>query len=203
MKLVVDNDFFCKTEVIGIAELIRAIVGSSVSESFVLPTLAGQLSSPKSKLYKAYAADAESLRAKAKLHPHLPEGMSDWTDKLIGVNDIDPGEVRLIAFTASSPDAVLLATHDKRCLAQIPAVNGLVGALSGKVLMLEEALQALCKKHGYEEMRKRIAPHLNRCGDSSIKACFGSDRPGSIEEGLAVYIKDMRSRTDGSIFLDV
>lgn len=198
MKLAIDNDFFCKSELLGIAEQILGCLGTSRSESRLVPSLIAQLQTGRGKLCRHYAPHVPFLHEQAKLYALAEDPGTEWADRMRDVAGLDPGEVRLLALAVEN-DAILMATHDKVCLRAIPKVPGLVSALNGKVILLEYALLELCNAIGKDELHRLASPHVDRVNDQVCRVCFGGS-VNSLVDGLQSYVADLRNITDPSIF---
>lgn len=202
MKLAIDNDFFCKTALLGLADRILSTFETSAADCVLLPSLAPQLRSRKrsSKVFRAYESDAEVLLTETARFGEMDARAVDsqWLDKLTSVDGIDPGEAQLLAYVAST-NAVLLATHDKVCLRAIPEVEGLVDAMAGRVVIVETALLHLCETQGFAEVHEHVQQHLARTKDTAIRSCFGG-RVESVRDGLNSYIDAIQRETSPKIF---
>lgn len=197
MIVAIDNDFFCKTEALGVAGMIRASLGVEISDCLVLPSLRFQLAKPTSKLHRNFSTVASQLLEAATLHPELPFPTTEWCDRLASVHDIDAGEVQLLSYVAST-EATILSTHDKRAIGAIPNVPGLATAVRGRVMVLEAALLMLCEREGVEAVCTQVCPRLGNCPDMAMRACFGGSR-GGVMEGLRSYVNAVASGTDPSV----
>jgi predicted nucleic acid-binding protein len=117
---------------------------------------------------------------------------------------IDPGEALLIS-AAHSENAFYLVTGDKRCLmalADAPQLNKVRQKLCGKVVCLEQLVQALIAAYGFENIAAKVI--TARQHDGALNAVFGSAEQATqanVSLALAGYIKDLRLKT-GTLLRD-
>jgi len=201
MKLAIDNDFFCKTVLLGVADSILEAFGTNANECVVLSSMAPQFRNRKksSSLFKQYEREADELLAATARFPQLQAATIDptWLNRMSTVDGINLGEAQLLAYVAST-DAILLCTQDKVCLRAIPAVPGLAAAIAGRVVIVETAMLHLCQKHGVEEIHGRVGPHLHRAKDNGVRACFGG-QVSSVFDALNSNIDHLKKETDPQI----
>jgi len=201
MKIAIDNDFFCKTELLGVADLILDAFGASASDCMLLPTLRPQLRNKRrsSKLYKKYELHAEFLLQRSERYSTLKDDDAElsWRNRMAGVDKIDPGEAIMLAYVAST-DTVLLATHDKNCLRAIPQVEGLAEAVEGRVVILEAAMIKVCAVRGVQEVHAIACPNVGKADDNAMKACFGG-QASSVMDALGSYMKSLGAETDSRV----
>jgi hypothetical protein len=99
------------------------------------------------------------------------------------VESIDPGEALLLATAAEIGVPVL--TNDKRALLALRSIEGFAAALSGRIVVLEAILIALCDRLGVEEVRRRIQPMIS--ADQMVHVCFSAENLDPKVALLAYY----------------
>lgn len=187
MRLLVDTDAFCK---LGAADLLSDAAsqfGVGLEACERLPALPHMLR--RGRLRKRLGeAHADHLLALSERLPVLSGAESAWLEQLVGIPDIDPGELQLFAAVASG--GRMLVSGDKRALRAVSAVPGLVPALSGRIVVVEAVLIALCQSRGIEVVRQRLQPAMVL--DGSLRLCFSSPDPmvglRSFFEGLIAEV---------------
>jgi hypothetical protein len=182
MKLLVDTDAFCKLGVATLLEETARIFRAGLQECGRLPALLFMLA--KGRLRKLYGAQAcDSLIPVAGAMAVIPQVSSIWLDKLTGLDAIDPGEAQI--FAAAAESRLIVVSNDKRALRALKDVEGFPGALTGRIVVLEAVLVALCRQLGDNEVRRRIAPLVEV--DTVVKICFSHDNPHPREALLSYY----------------
>jgi hypothetical protein len=120
------------------------------------------------------------------------------------IEGIDPGEALLIS-AAYCENSFYLVTGDKRCLmalAHAPQLNELRQKLCGKVICLEQLIQALIETKGFATVAGKVI--AARQHDVALSAIFGSAEqvtPANVSLSLAGYIQDLRLKT-GALLTD-
>ena len=177
MKLLIDTDAFCKLGVAGLLpDVVSRVFGTVISECGRLPALPHMLQ--RGVLRDRYGgAVCDELIPAARSMPVLPDASIAWLEKLTPIDEIDPGEVQLLACAADSDLFVL--TGDKRALRALRNAGDIVDLLKGRVVTLEAVFIALYDKLGPEEVRRRIAP-LTKL-DNVVSICFSAENPNPRE----------------------
>jgi hypothetical protein len=138
----------------------------------------------RGRLRSRYGEDAcDALLLQANKMPPVADAAARWLDLLVERRDLDPGEAQLYALAAANP--MLVLTGDKRGLIALSGIPEVVTAVSGRIVILESALLALCNRHGAENIRRRLAAHLDK--DVMMRACFAPVVRDPVE-GLRSYI---------------
>jgi hypothetical protein len=115
--------------------------------------------------------------------PVVPQPSITWLDKLTLIDDIDPGEAQI--FAAAAESGLIVVSGDKRALHALKDVEGFADALTGRIVVLESILLALCDQHGYEGVRRRVAPLT--ASDQVMKVCFSRENPHPPEALLSYF----------------
>jgi len=172
---------------------------------FVLPSAKFKFRKDKrgrlSKLYTPQGlARAISFVEEAR-EAELPEDRSEYDDLISAVQEDDlsiDSEAFLFAATAGFDDFVLI-TGDKRAIKALWSASGcdsIKKRLAGRCRCFEQIVVLLIGAVGFEFIVIRISPAL-AC-DGVLRLCFsnGSNSdPKTVLEGLASYIRDLRSHT--------
>jgi hypothetical protein len=125
----------------------------------------------RGRLTKIYGVkQCASLIPTANKMQSISAPEASWLDKLTPAHNVDPGEAQLFAVAAQ--DALLVATGDKRALIALKNIEGFADALSGRVVVLESILLALCERLGTEVVRGRIRSVAET--DKTLAICFSS-----------------------------
>jgi len=182
MSLLIDTDAFCK---LGAANLLADAVdalGLTMPQCARLPALPRMLR--KGGLRKRFGNSAcDALQPLADSLPSLPRPDDAWLEKLTRVSDIDPGEAQMYAVAATG--SMLVLSGDKRALRALAGVQGLSGALAGRVVVLEAILIVLCESLGVDVVRGRI--QLAALNDIMLCVCFSPGNPDPHTALLAYY----------------
>lgn len=115
------------------------------------------------------------------------DASADWINRMTGVNHIDSGEAEILARVADGPH-LFMASGDKRCLAQLKNVPGLIKALGERIVTLEGALIHLCQLKGPAFIRALITPKAHVDGMAKIVFTHNATDQ-SVMEGLWSYHK--------------
>jgi hypothetical protein len=185
MKLLVDTDAFCKLGITGLLPDAVRILGADLPECGRLPALPHMLR--RGSLPRRYGAETcAALIPLAEAMPVLQQPGTAWLDTLASIEAVDPGEAQL--FAAAAEFGLVVVSGDKRALRAMKNVEGLSGALAGRVSVLEAILLALCERLGPEDLRRRVAPLAPF--DKTVEVCFS---PGSSDprEGLRSYYRSL------------
>lgn len=167
MKLLVDNDAFCK---LGAANLLREaalVFSATLSDCGRLAALPYMLR--KGSLRRGLGAETcDALMPLAFAMPAAPAGSAVWLDKLVLAEGIDPGEAQLLAVSVENGLPFLSA--DKRALRAVKSVDGLAPVIAGRAVVMEAILLALCDRLGTAEVRGRLTVNIGH--DTMIQVCF-------------------------------
>ena len=109
-----------------------------------------------------------------------------WLDMLIQVQSIDIGEAQL--FAAGAERGLIVITGDKRALRALKDVPNFPDALSGRIVVMETILIALCDKFGSEEVR--LCVNVLAKSDKMVQICFSSGVSDPLD-GLLSYYNDL------------
>jgi len=187
MKLLVDTDAFCK---LAVAELLREAIklqGAELSDCGRLPALPYMLG--KGRLRERFGPEAcDKIAPLAKIMPKIGPPNPTWLDRLAGIQAIDPGEAQIFAAAAEGKSFVL--SGDKRALRSLKHIQEYREALSGRIVVMEAMLLALCDDLGPDLVRRRVEPL--RSLDTVIKTCF-SPQGSDPNEGLLSYYRSLAS----------
>lgn len=186
MTVLLDTDIFCKLGAFGLFDDALEILGCSSQDCRRLPSLVPMLT--KGGLREHYgAAVCDALIPIALKLPVIGQAPSDVLQRFVEVQEIGAGEAQLFAGGAVSSD--LMLTGDKRAVRAVRGVDGMAGTLSGRCVVLEALLIALCSRLGVNEVRRRVAAHLSL--DGTISNCF---RPTNADplECLESYLNDLQ-----------
>jgi len=186
MQLLVDSDAFCKLGVCGLLTDAVAVLEIEADQWARLPALPHMLR--RGSLVRRYGDENCALLA-AIAAPALvaPSPSVEWLDRLVSTPDIDVGEAQLLALTAER--GLLLMTGDKRALRAVASVPGFAERLSGRIVVLEAVLLALCRSKGTEAVRAAVRPIV--AIDQSVKIAFSSGNP-DCEAALWSYFDDLQ-----------
>lgn len=187
MRLLSDTDAFCKLSAIGLFKDAAKLLGGEPGMVERLPALPHMLRKSRGLRKQLGDALADSLVPLADAQPQIPSTASPAVAALLtGKNNIDVGEVQLLALTAN--DTLLLMSGDKRALVAVSEVAQVVPMLAGKVVCLEAMMLALCKTLGVDQVRAAVAPHRHL--DKVFQICFSAD--GTPVECLGSYMRDLQ-----------
>lgn len=185
MKLLIDTDIFCK---LGMANLLAETVelfGLGLDDCGRLPALPHMLR--HGRLRRNYGDHVcDQLIPLADAMEPTPAASSEWLDKLVSVESIDPGEAQLLAVAAEQ--GVMLLSGDKRALRALSKITDIHAPLERKICVLEAALLALVGRHGADEIRRRV-PGLSE-KDRVVRVCF-PPTASDPRDGLFSYLKDI------------
>lgn len=167
MKLLVDTDAFCKLTICSIFEDAVHLLGVKLPECGRLPALPYMLR--RGKLPRQYGVPAcTSLRKIATKLPAIARPGNAWLEPLNQIDNIDVGEAQL--FAAAAEHGLLVLSGDKRALRSLKGVASLHPALSGRIVVLDAVLIALCDRLGHKEVRRRVLPLT--ASDHIFRICF-------------------------------
>ena len=186
MRLLCDSDAFCKLSAVGLFKDAAALLGGVPSEVACLPALPHMLRKSKGLRAQLGGALADSLAPLADAQPQAPAASPEVAALLTGKDNIDVGEVQLLALAAK--ETLLLVSHDKRALVAVSMVAELVPMLAGKIVCLEALMLGLCMSLGVDKVRAAVA--RNRHVDKVFQVCFSGG--GTPVECLASYLRDLQ-----------
>lgn len=182
MALLVDGDAFCKLGVSGMLADAAEILGVKISDCARPPALPYMLR--RGALVRAYGAEAcAALRPDALEMESAPAPDATWLDKLASVDGIDPGEA--ILFAAAAQHGAHVLTGDKRAVIALKGVPGYPAALSGRIVVFEAMLLALCARLGHVEVRRRLGSLT--ATDKTLIVCFSAANPDPREALVSYY----------------
>ena len=141
----------------------------------------------RGRLRKTYGPEVcERLIREVLGMPTIGAPSGPLLDQLAAIPSIDPGEAQLFAVSAASDSLVL--TGDKRALTSLKQIPDTSNVLSGRVVVFEAILLALCDLLGSELVRQRIQRVLSL--DKVVQVCFstGNQNP---QRGLESYFRDL------------
>ena len=187
MRLLVDSDAFCKLAASDLLSDAAMLFDAELQECGRLPALPYMLR--RGGLQRTYgAAVCERLIPLAESMPVVQQVSTTWLEQLAPIPAIDPGEAILFATAAELQLPVL--SGDVRALRALTSLDRFPEALSGRIVLLEAVLLALCGELGAAAVRERVA--MGQQADTVIRVCFS---PGvqDPEQGLRSYLRDRRS----------
>lgn len=201
MKLFLDVDALHKLAGFDALDDALTLLGARRVDVWVLPTA-------KFKLRLKKPAEAEKRHGQQTAN-RLNEFVASVqecgdpptdaeTERLAAVPGIDAGELILIPLAAREPDGLLL-TGDKnalRALASDPHCASFAARLAGRVVCLEQVLEALLRRQGFDWLHARVAAAagLDR-GISLIVSPGMSATAAHAQEGFTSFIEDLRRST--------
>lgn len=187
MRILIDTDVFCKLGIADILDDALRLLGAGITECGRLAALPYMLR--RGRLGAQYGAEAcAALRPLAKQMPVIPSAGSLWLDRLVGAQEIDPGEAQL--FAAAAHHSLMVMTGDNRALQALKLIEGFPAALSGRVVSHTSILLALCEDLGADHVRGRVGPLMSL--DKTIRVCF-SEGNADPTEALESYARSLES----------
>ncbi len=182
MKLLVDTDVFCKLQAAGLLSDAAGLLAAGLGDCGRLAALPHMLR--RGRLRKQLGGDVcDALIPVAESIPVMPKPSDTWLDLLIPVEGIDVGEAQL--FAAAAEANLLVVSGDKRALRALKDVEGFPSALSGRIVVLEAILLALCDQLGADAVRERLAPVA--AADKMIQGCFSIGNAAPREALISYY----------------
>lgn len=115
--------------------------------------------------------------------------------------DIDPGEALLFASTAEQPPDFLIATGDKRCLADLaryPSAASVQERLFQRIICVEYTLLQIIDRLSFVDVQERVWKF--RACNSAVRQAFGWSEPAGeagVRAGLLSFIQDLDEHTQG------
>lgn len=195
-KVLIDNDAALKLSQYFLVDEFYQISGGT-DHIFILPTLKFRFHLDDDKKALKYTRDETVLEVLRAFVSSVNEINIEPSDAILSefsdIDGIDPGEAVLFALTASD-DQSLTVTGDKRALialSDMGAAKGISGRLAGRLKCLEQIVaEMLITCHQSEVIRKVSGKHW----DTSLRACFSSNKIPSILEGLNNYYCDLNKK---------
>lgn len=185
MRLLVDTDAFCKLAVGGLLHDAIGLFGADLSECGRLPALPHMLR--RGSLRKKFGAGTcDALIPVANEVPVAIKPSDEWLDRLTPFQAIDPGEA--LIFASGAEAGLIVVSGDKRALRALKDVAGFANALSGRIVVLEAILLALCDSLGPEEVRNRIQALV--AFDTVVRVSFSIGNPDP-RDALVSYYRDL------------
>ena len=185
MRLLVDTDVFCKLAVSNLFLDAIQLLGADFNTCGRLAALPHMLA--RGSLRRGYGPEAcDGLLPEVLSMPTVVVPRGPLFDQLAAIPSIDPGEAQLYAVSAESGSLVM--TGDKRALNSLKQVPLALNALSGRIVVFEAILIALCNLLGTEVVRERIQRVSSL--DTVVQVCFsvGNQHP---TRGLVSYLNDL------------
>jgi hypothetical protein len=188
MLLISDNDAFCKLAASDLLEDVIKHLGFELNQCARLASLPFMIN--KGKIGKKFDSPTrERLVELAQKMQIIKSPSADWLDKLVAINEIDPGEALIFASAAEYQASV--TSGDKRALIALRGASDFHEVLSGKIIVIEAAVLAMCSVLGVESVKTKVQPVLEE--DKALGFCFKSGDP---REGLRSYYSDLARRVD-------
>lgn len=185
MRLLIDTDAFYKLAVGNILDDAIGLFVTDLTCCGRLPALPYMLR--KGRLRQKLGEElCDHLILTVESIPAFPQPDAIWLDKLASVQTIDPGEAQIYALAAANKTTVL--SSDKRALRALRNIPEYVGALSGRIVVLEAILIALCARLGAVEVKRRIQPLVAH--DKMVQICFSPEN-FSPQEALDSYYRSL------------
>ena len=182
MRLLLDNDIFCK---LGCCDLLQdavEILGLEFSRCCRLSSLPHMLC--RGRIRKRYGDEhCEQLISLTEKIPALGNINRVWLEKMSNIHEIDPGEAQI--FAAAVDEDVLIMSGDKRALRAIKEIPDIVTQLKERVIIMEAVLIALCR-HLTEEYVKEQIDKVSGF-DKMINICFSSANPHPMKALYSYY----------------
>ena len=184
-RLLVDTDLYCKLSVPGLFQEAINLLGVEITECGRLAALPYMLK--KGPLRKLYGTDeCDRLLAIAHTMPIVDSSDTKWLQQLASLQSIDPGEAQIFSMAAET--SLLVMTGDKRALRALTTIPEMIELLSGRIVVFEAILLALCGRLGPEIVRQRIQ-RLSKI-DRVVQVCFSPGIPDPMD-GLNSYYNDL------------
>lgn len=199
MKVLVDNDIVHKIAAFDLVEEFLAWAAEGGNEIQLLPTAKYKFKIKDRKGESRYGIQVfDRIAALISKVGEVTEGLSSDHDFLVEIQGIDSGEALLFSAVSSNASTVLL-TGDKRSLRTLQTdqrCKDLSLLLKGRVICLEQIMEALISRIGFNIVRVRIAGQLG-C-DQAMRMIFSngaqSDEQNAMQ-GLASYTASLRLDT--------
>ena len=187
MRLLVDSDAFSKLAASDLLSDAAALFHAKLPECGRLPALPYMLQ--RGGLPQTYGAAAcERLIPLAESMPPVEHASTSWLEQLTPIPAVDPGEA--ILFAAAADLKLPVVSGDMRSLRALKSLDRFREALTGRIVLLEAVLLALCGHLGAAAVRARVKSVLQ--ADTVMRVCF-SPEVREPELGLRSYLRDRRS----------
>lgn len=187
MRLLLDSDVFCKLGLGGLLVEALSALDTEIEECGRLPALPYMLQ--RGRLPRVYGTEAcARLLTLATSMKTAPAADSSWLDRLAPATAIDPGEAQL--FAAAAQSGLVIMTGDKRSLRELKDIEGYAEALSGRVVVFEAILLALCDRLGSAEVRSRLGSQAT--ADKMLAACFSAGNQ-NLHAAIGSYFRQLET----------
>lgn len=198
---LVDNDVMEKLALLDLFEQFRAL--DVCSDGVLLLTTARfryRKGRPPKNLAKKYGEVARDRVVAVSQNEESIPGTTALLPDLVGIHDVDEGEVGLFSAAMSLTTQHVL-TGDKRCIRGLaqgaqdsPAVAAIVDALAGRVMCLEQVMWALVEQFDTDTIADRVKkmPQI----DGSLKMIFGAQ---DTKAAFRSYISEVRRDAAGML----
>ena len=194
VRLLIDNDVLLKAAHWGLLEYIPRIAGITWEEVAVLPQFPPRVKRADPKLFLD-ATIAVSLQTSLNCCSPLPDPDPVAISLLQGLQNLDAGEVLLIAVLAAHKD-LLLMTGDKRALIALAELREkpAISDCCGRCLCMEQLLRHALTMLGCPALVKHIRryPRIDKAA-LTIFGSVGERLQDDAEEGLRSYIDALRA----------
>ncbi|MEC4814454.1 MAG: hypothetical protein SAK29_14445 [Scytonema sp. PMC 1069.18] len=204
--ILIDNDALVKLARYGLLDETLVLFGCVPTDVRVLATAKYSLLPVKNRLHRCKDEEsAARLEAFLRTSEPLDAGLADpdLLDALNAVQNIDAGEALLLAVGATVGNTLVI-TGDKRSLKALctnDSVAQVSNALAGRVVSMEVLFLHLVEhQFAYVQECVRSKPNV----DTALKIVFGVTAPAafeSVQEGLASYIRDLRTVTGTLLYI--
>lgn len=189
MKVLVDSDALCKLAAANLLGAALELLESDLNGCRRLAALPWMLR--RGGLAKRLGPETcAHLLPTVEGIAAAPEPSPAWLEQLAADPNIDPGEALLCALAAEHQ--LLIVTGDKRALTAVRSLPEVATALSGRVVLVEAVLIALCRRIGTEQIRADVACVLRL--DTMLGVCFAAtvaDPVEALETYLAAAARDL------------
>lgn len=174
MRVLLDTDMFCKLAAVDLLVPSLEVVGSSLSDCSVLPSLPSKLLRGK-LVVDLGLTECQRLLPLARQLRAIPDGDPARLDQFLawGIK-LDPGEAQIFA-VGSADQTSLVFTGDKRAMAEAGRVPELVQLLGSRVVSLEAAIIALIQDRGVDHVVAKLTSKGQT--DMMLRVCCASCDP--------------------------
>jgi len=187
MHLLIDSDVFCKLEICGLMDEAMRILGFARENCRRLPALPHMLR--RGTIFNKYGAQAcTAMMPSAMSVEAAPNADPEVLEKMKSLPSVNPGEAQLVALAVSYGDYVL--TGDKNSLNALKELVDISRAVSGRIVILETLLLAMCDACGTEWLRERIQPL--RAHDRVVEVCF-TEATADPKAALKSYVDSIKT----------
>jgi hypothetical protein len=182
MHLLLDTDAFCMFADVGLLERAARAIGVNWGDCSRLPALPYMLRRGRLR-NRLGEKRSDRLLPTALTISVAPTPLPLWADRLLGIQDMDPGEAQLLALSAER--GFLLLTGDKRAVTAVRNIGVFVDALRGRIILPEVLLLLLCELDGDKYIRNAFKTGQGE--DKMLQVVFSDDNP-SPRDALNSYI---------------